>query len=382
MYLTGLIITIALLFGYCLLIWQYRRWFLQLPAFIAGSHTEPQVFFSVIIPARNEEASIKACVGSVLQQRYPRSLFEVIVINDHSTDQTETILRGMQADYPNLRLINLSDHLQGKQVNAYKKKAIEMAIVQSNGNWIVTTDADCMVTPLWLKTIDAYISEQQPVFVAAPVMFTHDSSFLSVFQLLDFMSLQGITAASVSAGYHTMCNGANIAYQKQAFYEVGQFKGIDQVASGDDMLLMYKIKEKYPGKLGYLFNTEAIVTTAPMPDWKSFINQRIRWASKADQYRDKSIFWVLALVYALNAALLALLVTSPFAEHGFRNWVLLVLAKTIVEMSFMIPVAKFYKCGGTLVWFPLMQPFHILYTVVAGWLGKFGTYQWKGRKVH
>jgi cellulose synthase/poly-beta-1,6-N-acetylglucosamine synthase-like glycosyltransferase len=238
-----------------------------------------------------------------------------------------------------------------------------------------------MVNANWLQQYDAFISKEQSVFVAAPVMFTNDHSFLSVFQLLDFMSLQGITAAAVSAGHHTMCNGANIAYRKDVFYEVGQFAGIDQIASGDDMLLMYKIKQQYPDKLGYLYSHESIVTTAPMPDWKSFLNQRIRWASKADKYQDKSLFWVLALVYALNALLLLLFFVGWFAENGLWNWLLLVIAKTFIELSLMIPVAKFYKQLPALRWFPLMQPFHIGYTVIAGWLGKFGTYQWKGRTV-
>ena len=381
MYSTGIIITVILLAAYCLLIWQYRQWFLRLPLFRVNKDIEPETSFSIIIPARNEENNMQHCLSSVLQQEYPSSLFEVIVINDHSTDQTETIIRSMQHDHSNLQLLNLRDHLQGKQLNAYKKKAIELAIGQSKGNWIVTTDADCSVSPGWLKALDAFIREKQPVFVAAPVMFTNDHSFLSVFQLLDFISLQGITAAAVSAGYHTMCNGANIAYKKEVFYEVGQFQGIDQIASGDDMLLMYKIKQKYPDKLGYLYCRESIVTTAPMQDWKSFFNQRIRWASKADKYSDKSIFWILALVYAVNASLCVLILVSPFIERGFLNWLLLVIAKTLIELSFMIPVARFYKLTGALIWFPVMQPFHILYTVLAGWLGRFGTYQWKGRTV-
>jgi len=119
-----------------------------------------------------------------------------------------------------------------------------------------------------------------------------------------------------------------------------------------------------------------------MHDWKSFFNQRIRWASKADKYGDKSIFWVLALVYAVNTTLLVLLLVSPFIKNGFGNWLVLVLLKTLIELSFMIPVARFYNQKRALAWFPFMQPFHIIYTVIAGWLGKFGTYQWKGRAVH
>jgi cellulose synthase/poly-beta-1,6-N-acetylglucosamine synthase-like glycosyltransferase len=381
MYWPILIVTAILLLVYCVLILQYRQWFLRLPLFRSGENIPAQTKFSIIIPARNEAETIEICLSSVLSQNYPSELFEVIVINDHSTDQTENIIRKLQQEYSNLHLLNLVDLLDGSQLNAYKKKAIELAIKQSSGEWIITTDADCMVNANWLQQYDAFISKEQPVFVAAPVMFTNDDSFLSVFQLLDFISLQGITAAAVSAGHHTMCNGANIAYRKDVFYEVGQFAGIDQIASGDDMLLMYKIKQHYPGKLGYLYSRESIVTTAPMSDWKSFFNQRIRWASKADKYQDKSIFWVLALVYAVNALLLLLFFVGWFTENGLWNWLILVIAKTLIELSLMIPVAKFYNQLSALRWFPLMQPFHIGYTVIAGWLGKFGTYQWKGRTV-
>jgi cellulose synthase/poly-beta-1,6-N-acetylglucosamine synthase-like glycosyltransferase len=220
------------------------------------------------------------------------------------------------------------------------------------------------------------------VFVAAPVMFTNDGTILSKFQLLDFLSLQGITAAAVSAGFHAMCNGANIAYRKDVFKEVDGFNGIDNLASGDDMLLMNKVKQVYPNRIGYLFSKDALVSTAPMPDWRSFLNQRIRWASKAEAYKEPKIFWTLMLVYFVNAILLFLFLAAPFNQNGFNNWIILICIKTLVEMSFMLPVARFYGLSEVLGWFPFMQPLHVLYTILAGWLGKFGSYQWKGRKVH
>ncbi|MBL0884484.1 MAG: glycosyltransferase, partial [Chitinophagaceae bacterium] len=226
-------------------------------------NSSPITSFSVIIPARNEAENIGACLKSILDQSYPKQLVEVIVVNDHSTDATVEVIQTLQQEYHHLHLINLAEHVDASSMNAYKKKAIELAISKSQADWIITTDADCEVQERWLELYDAYIQANDTVFVAGPVMFTHHSGVLSLFQLLDFLSLQGITAAAVSAGYHTMCNGANLAYKKAVFYEVGQFKGIDQVASGDDMLLMYKIKQQYPKQLGYLFHPEAIVTTAP-----------------------------------------------------------------------------------------------------------------------
>jgi cellulose synthase/poly-beta-1,6-N-acetylglucosamine synthase-like glycosyltransferase len=381
MYQVLLITAIVLTILYGLLIIQYMRWFSVLPLFDAPSDLIPNTKFSIIIPARNEANNIDRFLPTILEQDFPNDLYDVTVINDHSTDDTAQRVQILQKKYSNLHLIELSEHLDGQATNAYKKKAIEIAIAQSKGNWIITTDADCLADKEWLLQYDAYIQVNQPVLVAAPVMFFNTGSFLSIFQVLDFMSLQGITAAAVSAGSHAMCNGANLAYLKSAFYEVGQFKGIDHIASGDDMLLMQKMKQRFPGKLGYLFNKKSIIQTDAMPNWRSFLNQRIRWASKADSYQDKRIFLVLLLVYLLNVSLLLIGVFAFFVENGAYHLVLLLFTKTLVELSFMLPVSRFFGLRKTINWFPLMQPFHIVYTVVAGWLGKFGSYQWKGRKL-
>jgi cellulose synthase/poly-beta-1,6-N-acetylglucosamine synthase-like glycosyltransferase len=141
----------------------------------------------------------------------------------------------LQKTFSNIQLISLKN-LIDENINSYKKRAIELAIAQSKYDWIVTTDADCIVLQSWLHLFDAYIQKKERVFIAAPVMFHCDNSFLSTFQCLDFLSLQGITAASVYAGAHSMCNGANLAYKKTAFYEVDGFKNADHIASGDDML--------------------------------------------------------------------------------------------------------------------------------------------------
>jgi len=372
---------ILLLAAHLVLMESYRWWFLKVKPFSFSADIIPPIYFTVIIPARNEEDQIKQCLLSVLAQNYPPGLFEVIVADDYSTDNTAGVVTELQKQYPNLRLLQLEKLLPGKKLNSYKKKAIELAIEDAKGAWIVTTDADCLVSANWLRNFAGFISQSDAVFVAAPVKFTNTGSFVSLFQCLDFMSLQGITAASVSQGFHSMCNGANLAYNKQVFNEVGGFKGIDNIASGDDMLLMYKIYVRYKKQVHFLFSPESIVQTFPMLTWKGFINQRIRWASKADKFDDKRIIAVLAFIYLLNLSFVLL----PFAAIWFANiwwyWLAFIAAKTVIELRFMVPVARFFKEEKLLWWFPLMQPFHIAYTIVAGWLGKFGKYTWKGREV-
>jgi cellulose synthase/poly-beta-1,6-N-acetylglucosamine synthase-like glycosyltransferase len=381
MWLYSFLFLILLLFIlYAIIILLYRKWFLQLQPFAIPANNLPVIRFSVIIPARNEENNIGSCLQALIKQQYPYQLFEVIIIDDFSEDKTVEIIEVFQHQYPNIRLLKMADILNNHPVNAYKKKAIELAVHQAKGNWILTSDADCLFGQHWLAAFDAYIQKEKPVFVAAPVVFSYTHTILSIFQYLDFLSLQGITAAAVSAGFHSMCNGANLAYKKEVFIEVGGFSGIDHIASGDDMLLMNKIKKQYPENVGFLFTKAAIVTTAPMPDWKSFFNQRIRWASKADQYQDKSIFAVLLLVYLFNFSLAVLPIMACFKPLLWLYWLGFILLKTIVELSFTIPVGKFF--GKPFIGlFLLFQPLHIIYTVIAGWLGKFGTYQWKGRKV-
>jgi cellulose synthase/poly-beta-1,6-N-acetylglucosamine synthase-like glycosyltransferase len=131
----------------------------------------------------------------------------------------------------------------------------------------------------------------------------------------------------------------------------------------------------------FLKSTAAIVQTKPAASWKEFFNQRIRWASKADKYSDRKITAVLVLVYLLNVWILFLAIFSIFYAFAFVWFITILVAKTIVELFFLYPVAAFFKKQKLLLWFPVAQPFHIMYTIIAGWLGKFGSYKWKERKV-
>lgn len=380
-----LIISILLLSVYALLIIYYRIGWSQLPGYVlrkdsppaAGS--QPSVVISLIIPARNEAENLPSLLDSLQDQTLSKDLFEVIVIDDHSTDETVAIAK----KYPFVTCLSLKDFIRESSINSYKKKAIEIGIAHSKGELIVTTDADCYAQPEWLQTIVAFYKEHQPELIVMPVSINCSARPIEIFQALDFMSLQGITAASVHKKMHSMCNGANLAYTRKAFYTVNGFAGIDTIASGDDMLLMHKIAKQYPDGIRFLKSQHVIVQTAPVHTVAAFFNQRIRWASKADKYDDKRIFLVLLLVYFLNVLLLILPLLSVISGQWpvLRYWLLLIAAKTIIELIFLFPVAKFFNKQPLLRAFPLAQPFHIVYTVIAGWLGKFGSYQWKERKV-
>lgn len=367
-----LYITIGLLILYSFLIMYYRAGWQELTAFSQVGH-EPSTKISVIIPARNEEENIGELLTSLEKQTYPQHLFEIIVIDDHSTDNTATVV----SSYSFAKLIKL----EFDNINSYKKKAIETGVAAATGELIVTTDADCIVPQNWLKTIGAFKEDSDPVFIAAPVMMEHGPGLLQIFQALDFLVLQGITAASVQKRIHNMCNGANLAYKRKVFFEVNGFAGIDHIASGDDMLLMQKIAQHFPGKISYLLSKDAIVATQASKTWKEFFSQRVRWASKATNYNEIKIFCALFLVYFFNCALVALFITGFWMPVLWLGLAGILIVKIIIELFFLYPVAKFYNKEKLLTLFPFFQPLHIVYTVVAGWLGVFGHFEWKGRRV-
>ena len=368
---------------YALLLMAYRYWFSLNKVFVKDKNSnvnEHNIRFSIVIPARNEALNIKACIDSILAQDYPSDFFEVIVIDDFSEDDTAFMVKAFSHEHPNVHLLSLADYYKPGEMNSFKKKAIEKAVSKAKGDWIVTTDADCMVPVQWLSLYNDYIQQNLPhnklVFIAAPVMFIKEKGILNEFQILDFLALQGITAAAVGAGKHSMSNGANLAFEKSAFIAVGGYQGVDQIASGDDMFLMHKMKVTLSNRIGYLFNPGAIVLTKAMGNWKEFIMQRIRWSSKARYYDDKTIFWVLLLVYLYNLSILLLLFVGEY-----RSLLITIAFKTFFEMFFLEPVTKFYKLPGQLRYFPLYQPLHIVYTLVAGLFGQVKTYTWKGRRV-
>ena len=382
-------ISLILLLGYSALLVYYRKSWGSIPDFKVEANSKLSTKISIIIPARNEEENIGYCLQSIIEQSYPAHLFEVLVVDDHSTDNTATIIKSYASN--NVKLISLKDYLSANEINSYKKKAIEISIQQSNGELIVTSDADCIFPKNWLATIASFYESKRPAFIVMPVLISYGKKMIEVFQSLDFMTLQGITGASVHKKFHSMCNGANLAYTKEAFIAVNGFKGIDNIASGDDMLLMHKIYNQFPNNIEYLKSREVIVTTNPVSTIQQFFNQRIRWASKADHFDDKRIFIVLIIVYFLNVLMMVLPIVALISNRSisimniqlsmFNFYASLLLIKTIFELFFLYPVAKFFNQTKLLWWFPIAQPFHIVYTVIAGWLGKFGKYTWKERSV-
>jgi cellulose synthase/poly-beta-1,6-N-acetylglucosamine synthase-like glycosyltransferase len=373
--LTYLLISFFLCLSYIIIIVVYRQGWDSLKKSPAPSiNFQPQTTISVLIAARNEAANIGACLDTILSQQYPKALFEIIVIDDFSEDKTYEIalLKG-------INVIRLADYCE----KGSKKKAIEVGIAKAKGTLIVATDADCHTPPLWLRNIAYFYETQNCKFIAAPVNFHQEKNYFEKAQSLDFLGLMLITGAGIHKGFMHMCNGANLAYERAVFYDVDGFKGIDKLASGDDMLLMQKVALKYPGSLGFLKNEQATVLTHAKPTWESFISQRVRWASKTNSYKEVLVTAILALVFFFcNNIILSACLIPFLGKVAFALLLLQLSLKGIMDYYLLYPIATFFKRKDLLRSFIPAFFGHIVYIIIVGTLANLVfNYEWKGRRV-
>ena len=236
--------------------------------------------FSIVIPFRNEAEHLPKLLASIKEIDYPTASFEIIFVDDASEDNSIQLITNFFDNNPHFDYQILSNIRQSKSP---KKDAITTAIEQTKNDWILTTDADCQLPINWLRTYHQFIELNNPKFIAGPIDYTADSSWVQQYQQLDGLSLQGVAMGSFGIDNPFLCNGANLGYLKSSFFNVKGFEGNDHIASGDDTFLLEKIKETFPNQVHFVKSEDAIVITQPMKNWRNIIGQRIRWASKTSK---------------------------------------------------------------------------------------------------
>lgn len=369
------ILTISSTAFYVAAVLFLRRGWLRLPV-NEGLGKLPVTSVTVVIAARNEELNIGATIQDLLHQDYPPELLEVIIVNDHSTDNTSGVVRAFKTQ--GVRLIELKE---SQPLNSYKKKALSKAISDASGELIVATDADCRMGSGWLGAMVREYEERELLLVSGPVAFDQERNLFQRLQMLEFLYLIGLGAASIGNGKPSTCNGANLAYRRDVFYELGGFSGIDDLASGDDELFLHKVAEKYPERIGFCKNREAIVTTQAKETLQSFISQRKRWASKSTRYKNQWVVFLGVSIWLFNVLLVSSLLAAFMSFASWNVFVGCFLAKMCVEFLFLQPVCKFANRSSYLKLLPCLSVLHILYLIYIGVAGNSGKYQWKGRRV-
>ena len=327
----------------------------------------PKTSFTIVVPFRNEKENLPNLLHSISLLNYPKELVEVILVDDDSDDE--------------FRIQNLEFSIQTvkniRKSNSPKKDAIETAIQVAKNDWIITTDADCLVQKNWLTNFDQYIQENEVAMVASGVCYVPKNGFLSAFQNLDFLSLQGATIGSFGINQPFMCNGANFAYSKQFFKRLNGFQGNETIASGDDVFLLQKAVSVAPKKVGFLLAKESIVATKPVKTWNELFQQRVRWASKSTGY-SSSYGKILALaVFGGNLVWILsflLWLTNVLDQNIFMLFVAL---KFLIDFILLYKTANFFE--SKLKYVLASNLLYSFFSVSVAVYSLFGNYSWKGR---
>ncbi len=376
---------VALLVGllglaYIALIVVYLKNWNSLAKTTLPSNFEGETKISIVIPIRNEAKNIKSLLESILSNKYRPSLIEVIIVDDHSTDNSVEIINSFADE--RIKLLSISDLNLPQGLNSFKKYGIEQAVAQAQGELIVTTDGDCIVPENWLQYFAYTYEVNNKQFIAAPVNFHFSNMYLHAFQCLDFIGMMIVTGANINRKKSMMCNGANMAYSKELFLSVGGYAGLKNQASGDDVMLLNKIAKSNTELIGFIKNKDATVHTNTCNTWSQLVQQRLRWATKNSNSEDWGMKTELGIVFLSNWLIVLLIPLYIYDLDFIYPFIFLFLAMFIGNYFLLRTGSKFFDELKLMRYFRISFWIHLVYIIGIGTLSLFKKeYTWKERKV-
>jgi biofilm PGA synthesis N-glycosyltransferase PgaC len=344
-------LTIILVAPYLILLLQIYRSLKKIRPFTAPEKV--QIYVSVIIACRNEERRLTGLLCDIANQIYPDDHFEVIVVDDNSTDNTLNIALKFK-QIRNIKVIS--------NKGTGKKDALNNGIRASSGSLIITTDADCHVKKEWIGSIVSFYSSYMPDMIICPVRLKSGPGLFRKFQELEFLGLQGITAGTASDNDGTMCNGANLAFTKGTYIKnSGNLHR--ELISGDDVFLLHSLKRQPGSKIMWLESTDALVTTEASLSPAAFIRQRRRWISKAGSYSDKRTIMLGIVTFSTSFFILSVMAAS-FINPAFAYvFLTLIIIKSIPDFLILKNTARRYGIISLMNWFipvQIIYPFYVI----------------------
>lgn len=327
---------------------------------------------SVLIAARNEGKNIEKLLQSLYNQTFDKENFEVIIVDDHSDDDTFGISESFKVSHPEMSLKLL------KATGSGKKQAISQALHAADNEVVIVTDADCELPAKWIEKMLAYYIAKDLKMLLGPVLLSPADTLFEKLQVLEHMSLIASTAGSAAIGMPVMCNGANMMYDRKSALNVEKDRTDMKLASGDDMFLMEQFIARYGSKaIGFFLNREVIVKTATMPNLKAFFRQRTRWTSKTKAYTNWKIIATALTVFLFNLSIVFFFVAGFFMPVFWAFYVLYVIMKTLIDYPIIRRISAFMKQKKLKFWtLPLefIYPFYVVFTAIAGMFAKV---RWK-----
>ncbi|NWF88168.1 MAG: glycosyltransferase [Ignavibacteriaceae bacterium] len=338
----------------------------------------PDEFVSVIVPFRNESENILQSLKSITSQNYPPDKFEIIFVNDFSTD--DSLDKLVKANnHENVRILSLKVR---KYNRAFKKQAVNYGIDCSKGEIIVTTDADCKHNKNWLRNLLSNYDDNTAL-VSGPVSFIPNKNLFSKVLSLEFAGIILAGAGLIGIGKPIICNGANLTFRKKVFNEINGYANQIHLSSGEDELLMQQIAAITKYNIKFCWNDESVVLTYPPKNLIDFFQQRSRWASKGLFYPDKGLIIKLVLIFLFYVSIISQAILAVFFNKIFLLSLLICfILKFCFEYIIVSKGIGFLFDKRLIKYFVVTGIFQTLYLPLASLGGLMGKFKWKDRKLN
>ncbi|MBN1560385.1 glycosyltransferase [candidate division KSB1 bacterium] len=333
--------------------------------------TAESPFVSVVVAARNEQENIPQLLNALTQQSYPADRYEIIIVDDQSTDLTASMVA--RPDDERIQLLQTANR---HQIISHKKNAINLGIQKARGEIILLTDADCRPPAYWVEGIVRLFTPDVGMVIGfSPCELPRLSLPFGYLLALESLSLAAIAAGTAGWGVPATCNGRNLAYRKKVYQEVGGFAKIQNFISGDDDLML-KLVQRTRWHIRYAYTPQLVVPTMLVRNIVQFAHQRLRHASKGFHYDPQKVIGLLIL-YVYNLLLLAIVPLALLQQKNLWAPALFIGLKAISEFVVLFRFAAKMKRLHYLIVFPLAELLHVPYVVIFGALGQFIKFKWK-----
>jgi Glycosyltransferases, probably involved in cell wall biogenesis len=331
---------------------------------------------SIIVAARNEAENIGRLLEILCCQSYPKSNYDITIVDDHSEDETLVEIEKTKLSFPDCDIKVI------KAIETGKKAALELALHQVRGKLVLLTDADCRPSLDWVSAVETFYCEKQSKMILGPVLLSPSQTFFQKLQVVEHLSLIGSTAGAALMRIPVMCNGANLAYEREAALAVEKSRNDRSYSSGDDMFLMEAFIKKFGrDAVDFLFDRKALVETTPIRSLKGFFRQRTRWVSKSKGYTNPYILTVAGIVGLFNLGIVACFVAAFFKPWFWAFFLLYVLLKFLIDFPLLRKMLGFMQLKRLQIWTLPLEFVYPFYVVLTAFIGLFGKTSWKGRKV-